>query len=216
MPIIECNQCGKEFYKKPYRLKMSKNHYCCRNCMAIGLRQPNKIILKETYAEIVIEHKNEQIIVLIDIEDINKIEIAKWHAQYDETINNYYIVANERNTTVKNRKMLILHRYIMNCPDNMETDHINRNTLDNRKQNLRNVESIINKRNKGFYNNNKSGYKYIYWKKDKQRWRVEINRKDIKKIVGNYKTKEEAVMNRNKYLKSIMLDAMIDEYVNEQ
>jgi hypothetical protein len=34
-------------------------------------------------------------------------------------------------------KRLHLHRFIMNCPNNMVIDHINGNNLDNRKQNLK-------------------------------------------------------------------------------
>lgn len=35
------------------------------------------------------------------------------------------------------QKMLYLHREVMDAPSGVEVDHINRNTLDNRKENLR-------------------------------------------------------------------------------
>lgn len=38
---------------------------------------------------------------------------------------------------IHKRKYVILARFLLNAPEDMEVDHINRNSLDNRKENLR-------------------------------------------------------------------------------
>ena len=156
MTIVKCLFCGKEFNKKPSQILKRPHNFCSKECVKLYSFKENVIIKKKKYAELHIK----DIIVLIDIEDIDKINKIKWSANYDKTINSYYIVGWERNN-YKNRKRIKLHRYLMNCPDNMQVDHINRNTLDNRKKNLRIVTQQGNANNKGNYKSNTSGYKNI-------------------------------------------------------
>ena len=69
------------------------------------------------------------------------------------------------------------------------------------KENLRNVTPLENKQNKGFYKNNKSGYKYIYFDNNKNMYIIQ-RRKDNKQIlIGSYKTLLEAITIRNNFLK---------------
>ena len=153
------------------------------------------IIKKENYAELHIKN----IIVLIDLDDIEKVNKIKWSANFDKTINNYYIVGWERNN-YKNRKRIKLHRYIMNCSNNMQIDHINRNTLDNRKCNLRIVSQQENANNKGFYKNNTSGYKNIR-KPDKYGGYLLEIRRNNQIILKKYsKNIEELIKIRDNFL----------------
>ena len=69
------------------------------------------------------------------------------------------------------------HRFIMDCPTNMIVDHINGNTLDNRKSNLRLVSEQQNRWNTQkveFYKNKKKTSQYIgvYWYPPKNRWKA--------------------------------------------
>lgn len=199
MPIIECEYCGNKFYKKPSHIAKTKHSYCSTKCCNIAKQKTNNIIIKDNHAEMIIKKHDKELVILFDIEDLDKVNQAKWMAVYDKTINDYYITAHER-TNHKDRKTLRLHNIIMNTPENMECDHINRNPRDNRKCNLRNVEPMINKQNKGFYKNNKSGYKYIHWNKETNKWRIEIKRNNIKTFYGAYKNLEDAVIKRNEIL----------------
>lgn len=77
-------------------------------------------------------------ITIIDAEDWQRISKYKWHA----TRCKGHIYARSKSADSK-----YLHRFINNTPKGKETDHANRNTLDNRKCNLRVCTSSQNKRN---------------------------------------------------------------------
>lgn len=81
-----------------------------------------------------------------------------------------------KNSGRKNQKCEIIrmHRIINNTPDGFETDHINRNPLDNRKENLRSVNASQNKINQKIRIDNTSGVKGITWDKQTNKWRVFI------------------------------------------
>lgn len=93
----------------------------------------------------------------------------------------------------KGRK-LSLHRIIMDCPINMVVDHINRNTLDNRKINLRIVTIQENLRNQK-RPNNRTGYTgvAIY---PGGRFTAQIKHNYVKYHLGIFNTPEEAYVVR--------------------
>lgn len=72
---------------------------------------------------------------VIDDDDFEKISKFKWH------LNNGYAQAK------KGKAHYYMHRIIAKTPSNMICDHINRNKLDNRKENLRNVTAKENSKN---------------------------------------------------------------------
>lgn len=61
-------------------------------------------------------------------------------------------------------------------------DHINRNTLDNKIENLRAADQQKNVANSGMRKNNTSGIKGVYWDKNKNKWvaQITVNGKCIK------------------------------------
>jgi hypothetical protein len=71
-------------------------------------------------------------------------------------------------------KTVYMHRVIMETPTGMETDHVNGDKLDNRKNNLRMCTSQQNKANKTKENNNTSGYKGVTWDKSRKTWNAKI------------------------------------------
>jgi len=75
----------------------------------------------------------------------------------------------------------LLHRLIMNPSVNEQIDHINKNTLDNRRCNLRLCSNSQNQMNRGMPKNNTSGFKGVdidkRSKKRKYRVRITANNK---------------------------------------
>lgn len=80
-----------------------------------------------------------------------------------------------------NGKIILMHRYIIKAPKNMEVDHINNNRLDNRKSNLRLCNRIENARNCKFREGFTSKYKGVSWHKKANKWiaNITINYKQI-------------------------------------
>jgi len=125
---------------------------------------------------IFIKYKDKIIETMIDTEDLEKVKEFPntWHARYEKNVRNYYISG----TYVDNGKIINIqiHRLIMNTPEGLMVDHINHNTIDNRKYNLRNVEPFQNSQNMikdNIYNNGKTA-KHIEMKKKRQQLRKVI------------------------------------------
>lgn len=112
---------------------------------------------------------------LVDGEDYERISQHKWYAH--KARNAFYAV---RKKTIS-RKMILMHREIMNTPPNVEIDHRNHCTLDNRKPNIRLCTRTQNQQNRNPQKNTSSKFKGICWKKEKKKWRacIKQNRKQL-------------------------------------
>lgn len=91
-----------------------------------------------------------------------------------------------------------LHRYLMglgfyNPHDDIIVDHINGDTLDNRKTNLRIIHRKHNAKNCALYSNNTSGYKGVSWLRHLNKWQadIQVNKQSI--YLGVYDDLDEAV-----------------------
>lgn len=207
--LISCTFCGKEFYKRPSEVKKDKRHFCCLNCRKKYFE--NKKIEKEKGRRHKCDFKNKFItngevsIMLIEskthglrkvLVDTNKVEILSrtfWHVakMYD----GYFSVIG----WIKDLgKEMPIHRYLTNCPNNKEVDHINRNPLDNRLSNLRCVDRSENMLNSKIQTNSKLGIKGVRQRENGTfQARIMVNKKAIS--IGHFKTLEEAVQAREEY-----------------
>lgn len=160
----------------------------------------NKIIVYKDYAEIYINSKTYgEHIVLVDIEDIERLISKTWRVIKSKTSGKLYAC-----TVDNNNSTAYMHNIIMNTPKGFDTDHINRdNTLDNRKQNLRIVtrrQNLLNIRN--IKSNNTSGHKNISWNKQKQKWVVYFSIKGKTNYFGSFVDINEAIKVRDNFKKS--------------
>lgn len=94
--------------------------------------------------------------------------------------------------TDNNGKNIRMHRIVINPPVNLEVDHINRNKLDNRRENLRIATRSQNQHNTPPRKNNKSGFKGVSWSNSNQKWLVNITSNSKMTHIGFFNTKEEA------------------------
>lgn len=69
----------------------------------------------------------------VDLDDFERVDKFNWYADYCKNTKGFYAKGYD------NKKRIKMHRLIMNTPNDLVVDHINHDTLDNRKKNLRNV-----------------------------------------------------------------------------
>ncbi len=97
---------------------------------------------------------------LIDVEDLERIKGYGWYATAN-VMGGYYAKAATRHEDGR-RTNVYLHRLVANAPQGMQVDHINHDTLDNRKTNLRVVTKAENEQNrKGAEVRNKLGIRNV-------------------------------------------------------
>jgi len=119
-----------------------------------------------------------------DLEDYSQIKEYCWYID-----NNGYL------SSRINNKLVRMHRFIMNFP-NEHVDHINHNKLDNRKSNLRLCDQQQNSANSNISKNNTSGYIGVTWSKKANKWmsQIKVNSKVI--YLGIYYSVDDAVKAR--------------------
>ena len=132
--------------------------------------------------------------VLIDDDDYEKIKDYKWNVL--KKSNGIYIICTAR-TADRKRHTLRMQRVIMNCNSGMDVDHVNGNTLDNRKSNLRICTHTENMRNMSKRKNVTSVYKGVYFNKSRNKWTASIRINGTLKHLGHYKTEDQAAISYN-------------------
>ena len=90
------------------------------------------------------------------------------------------------------RKLLLMHRLILGTPVGLFTDHVNGDSLDNRRVNLREATPSQNQCNQGLRKDNTSGYKGVCFDKSKGLWSARIKVNGERVNLGRFKTPEEA------------------------
>jgi hypothetical protein len=73
-------------------------------------------------------------------------------------------------------------------------DHIDGNTLNNRRENLRIITREHNGANRRYLNPGTSPYPGVHWHKAAKKWTAEIQMRDKRKYLGLYDTEYEAYM----------------------
>jgi len=131
---------------------------------------------------------------IVDDEDFEYLNRWKWHINTKGyAVRKVYIGSGHKNRVGKN---FYIHTLVNKTPDNMQTDHINRNKLDNRKVNLRTVDNQKNHFNMPLFKNNKSGYAGVCWFKRDGNWHAQITLNYKKIHLGYFNNLVDAVAAR--------------------
>jgi HNH endonuclease len=97
----------------------------------------------------------------------------KWQARWNKGTQSFYAVRN----IYKGGKHATtdMHREIMNAPKDMDVDHINHDTLDNRRENLEIKTHADNMHNSGKYRTNTSGYRGVSIHSKTKKWCAQLS-----------------------------------------
>jgi hypothetical protein len=124
---------------------------------------------------------------IVDESDFESLKGWKWCAMYCSSSKSFYA------RRYRNGKIVAMQNVIMSPAKGYVVDHINGNTLDNRRSNLRVVSRKHNSWNKKMPSTNTTGFKGVYRTKRGRRpfeARIKVNQKQI--YLRSFHTAEEA------------------------
>jgi len=129
-------------------------------------------------------------VALVDDVDFERANKLCWHAHYNHQSKIWYAQSIHKN------KVLHLHRFILNAPENLLVDHRNGDGLDDQRCNLRTCTKSQNccnsKSRKGT-----SKYKGVSFHKRAGKWQVDICKNYKGYYVGLFNTESEAAQAYN-------------------
>ena len=111
------------------------------------------------------------------------------------------------------KRKVIMHRVVANTPKGMMTDHINRNKLDNRKENLRICTNSENQYNRLGNKGSASKYKGVAFSKKLGKWQAQIWFGGRQRHLGMFEDQKEAAKRYNEEavnlgIKTILLNVI--------
>lgn len=179
--LCEC-ECGNIVSVFQSALKSGKQKSCgCKQFTAC--KKYNEYSVDGNTVKVKLTNSEE--IMLCDLEDWERLKIFCWSKG-----NTGYAEARVNGRTT------LFHHLVLQCEKGMVRDHINRNKMDNRKENLRIVTYFENNVNVERANSNPYGVPGAYKNGNRIGVRINVHGKPI--YLGTYKTVEEAKEAREK------------------
>ena len=137
---------------------------------------------------------------IVDEEDFVRVNQFKWYHNNTRKTKEY---ARGQLPRAYRKKIIYMHRFIMNPPEGMIIHHINGNGLDNRKSNLyvcsyREHEFVENKHKK----HKKSRFRGVSFDKRYGKYRARIRSKENVLFLGYFDNEADAAREYDKKLKS--------------
>lgn len=174
----------------------------------------NEYIEQDNYYLINIQYKQDFIPVYIDKDDLEKVQKYNWRTSHKK--NKVYIVTGQS----KNKNLMYLHNYIMDyipIPQ-QEIDHIDGNSCNNRKSNLRLVPRQINIDNTKVRIDNKIGIRGVSGKN--HLYKCDFSYHGKRFYFKDWKTCEEAVYCRKiveEYfgIEILSKNPLAEQYINK-
>lgn len=140
-------------------------------------------------------------IATIDDCDFEEVSKYKWFAKKDR--NTYYAITRIKLENWK-YKTIQMHAIIAKTKKWLVTDHIDRNWLNNSRENLRICTNSENAMNRWKNKNNTSWLKWISYVKNRNKWSAEVIIRWKKKWIWYF---EDKIMAYNKYCEYCMQES---------
>jgi len=144
----------------------------------------------------------------VDAADYEWLMQWKWQAAWSRKTQSYYA---QRTIHIGGKsKTVIMTRVIMSAEGDIDIDHRNHDTLDNRRTNLRFSTAAQNACNRKRQANNTSGCKGVTWVPSHGKWRVRVRFKNIRTHIGYFNEFEEATLAYTEAARRIQGEFMYD------
>lgn len=188
-----CQQCGTAFLAKKAVVKLGLGLRCSVRCTGDYLSERNR---KGGGVEIAGDGLTARVPLraidgsvkahaIIDAVDADRINRWRW-----QLVEGYAA----RTASQPRKHRVRMHRDLLGLihGDGLEGDHVNHDTLDNRRINLRIVTHAGNGQNKSGHRNGTSRYRGVWWHKASGKWvaQVKVMGKNIS--LGHFTSEEEA------------------------
>ena len=128
----------------------------------------------------------KNLFTLVDPEDYSALKKFKWSVIEKSGI--YYAVRYNR------KKEIRMHRLITSAPNHLVVDHIDHNSLNNTKRNLRLCTLAQNSLNQKHRKNCSSKYKGVYFHKRDKKFYAQISHKGRSFHLGSFKDEKMAAL----------------------
>jgi hypothetical protein len=126
---------------------------------------------------------------IVDIEDYVRFSPFKWTAHFNGRRWNVLRAVQSKNVTT----FRYLPREILGVDKDVYVDHVNGNTLDNRRANLRECNKSQNGRNRGIHANNTSGFRGVSLDKRRNLFGANIRLDNgVNKFLGYFSDPKDA------------------------
>jgi hypothetical protein len=143
---------------------------------------------------------------LIDDADADLVRsVGRWYRG-----NRGYVIHDGRKRGAQGQ--LLLHRFLLGLEygDPRKGDHINRNRLDNRRENLRIASDVVNGQNVSSHVDGTSRFRGVHWDKVNKKWRASAHHDGRTHQLGRFPTEEEAARVVSAYRLTFMPGAIED------
>ncbi len=189
----ECLCCGMKMpvhIKSLMRTPPKKCAYCSGINNKSNIKNTNRWTLFDNYAELNLTFKGQPVTGYVDIEDYSFLSSMIWRVSKKK--NKIYLITGSR----KNQKYM--HRVLIKTeiPDGYEVDHLDGNSLNNRKDNLKVVTRLENIQNSGARFDNQIGIRGISWSKRDKKYKADFSFNKTRFYFKGWDTIEEAVFCR--------------------
>jgi len=154
---------------------------------------------------------------IVDADDYDRLNKYKWCVSRARHTN--YAMRRTKGKRVKgkrvNRKLVLMHRFIMNAPRHLVVDHRNHNGLDNRRENLRLCTRAENSRNRRPFRLNGSKYKGVSWDKERKLFVASIRCNGKYYHLGRFKSEIKAAKAYDKKARELFGEFAYLNFPNE-
>lgn len=170
-PTRPCEGCGAQFTAWPCEVKVGRGRFCSKPCVSRVLNASVELIDNGASALIPLYARDRTICGYATVDAADAAWASKWTWRMSST---GYAERGE-GSGVAHRKVL-LHRELLGLKsaDDDVADHIDRDSLNDRRVNLRRIPSAANQQNKSSAHGSTSAYRGVCWTSSKRKWGASI------------------------------------------